>query len=59
MNQTPVINVLSLPFVNAHRSNVCGTYLDGLGSDHLEDTWIAQLASAGDGAVLTAEESQC
>jgi len=41
MNQTPVVNVLSLPFVNAHRSNVCGTYLDGLGSDHLEDTWIA------------------
>lgn len=41
MAQTPVMNVLSLPFVNAHRSNVCGTYLDGLGSDHLEDTWIA------------------
>jgi peptide/nickel transport system substrate-binding protein len=41
MNQTPVLNVLSLPFVNAHRSNVCGTYLDGLGSDHLEDTWVA------------------
>jgi len=41
MNISPVINVLSLPFVNAHRSNVCGTYLDGLGSDHLEDTWIA------------------
>jgi peptide/nickel transport system substrate-binding protein len=42
MNVTPVMNVLSLPFVNAHRSNVCGTYLDGLGSDHLEDTWIAK-----------------
>jgi peptide/nickel transport system substrate-binding protein len=42
MNVTPVANVLSLPFVNAHRSNVCGTYLDGLGSDHLEDTWIAK-----------------
>jgi peptide/nickel transport system substrate-binding protein len=41
MNQTPVANVLSLPFVNAHRANVCGTYLDGLGSDHLEDTWLA------------------
>jgi peptide/nickel transport system substrate-binding protein len=41
MNQTPVLNVLSLPFVNAHRSNLCGSYLDGLGSDHLEDTWIA------------------
>ena len=32
MNQTPVMNVLSLPFLNAHRANVCGTYLDGLGS---------------------------
>jgi peptide/nickel transport system substrate-binding protein len=42
MSQTPVINVLSLPFVNAHQSTVCGTYLDGLGSDHLEDTWIAK-----------------
>jgi peptide/nickel transport system substrate-binding protein len=42
MAQTPVINVLSLPFVNAHKTNVCGTYLDGLGSDHLEDTWIAR-----------------
>jgi peptide/nickel transport system substrate-binding protein len=42
MNVTPVLNVLSLPFVNAHQSSVCGTYLDGLGSDHLEDTWIAK-----------------
>lgn len=42
MNVTPVMNVLSLPFLNAHRSNVCGTYLDGLGSDHLEDTWLAK-----------------
>ena len=42
MEQTPVAAVLHLPFVNAHLSNVCGTYLDGLGSDHLEDTWIAK-----------------
>ena len=42
MQQSPVMNVLSLPFLNAHRSNVCGTYLDGLGSDHLEDTWLAK-----------------
>jgi peptide/nickel transport system substrate-binding protein len=42
MAQTPVVNVLSLPFVNAHKTNVCGTYLDGLGSDHLEDTWMAR-----------------
>lgn len=42
LNETPVMNVLSLPFLNAHRANVCGTYLDGLGSDHLEDTWLAK-----------------
>jgi peptide/nickel transport system substrate-binding protein len=42
MDQTPVAAVLHLPFVNAHRSDVCGTYLDGLGSDHLEDTWMAK-----------------
>jgi len=40
MNQTPVINVLKLPFIDAHLANVCGTNLDGLGSDHLEDTWF-------------------
>jgi peptide/nickel transport system substrate-binding protein len=42
MNQTPVVAVLHLPFVNAHLPNVCGTDLDGLGSDHLENTWIAK-----------------
>jgi peptide/nickel transport system substrate-binding protein len=42
MNQTPVIAVLHLPFINAHRANVCGTDLDGLGSDHLENTWFTK-----------------
>lgn len=41
MDQTPVINVMNVPFVNAHASDVCGTDIDGLGSDHLEDTWIS------------------
>ena len=41
MDQTPVINVMNLPFVNAHRSNVCGTSVNALGVDHLENTWIA------------------
>ena len=41
MNLTPVINVLNLPFIDAHSANVCGTNLDGLGSDHLENTWFA------------------
>jgi peptide/nickel transport system substrate-binding protein len=42
LNQTPAIAVLHLPFVNAHLPNVCGTDLDGLGSDHLENTWFAK-----------------
>jgi peptide/nickel transport system substrate-binding protein len=42
MNQTPVINVMDLPFVNAHSATACGTDIDALGSDHLEDTWIAK-----------------
>src|SRR5439155_618464 len=42
LDQTPVINVLNLPFIDAHRANVCGTDLDGLGSDHLESTWFAK-----------------
>jgi peptide/nickel transport system substrate-binding protein len=42
MNLTPVINVLKLPFIDAHAANMCGTNLDGLGSDHLENTWFAK-----------------
>ncbi len=41
MDQTPVINVMNLPFVNAHAATTCGTDIDALGSDHLEDTWLA------------------
>ncbi len=41
MDQTPVINVMDLPFVNAHASDVCGSAVNALGVDHLEDTWIA------------------
>jgi peptide/nickel transport system substrate-binding protein len=41
MDQTPVINVMNLPFVNAHAATTCGTAIDALGSDHLEDTWLA------------------
>jgi peptide/nickel transport system substrate-binding protein len=41
MDQTPVINVMNLPFVNAHSATTCGTSIDALGSDHLEDTWLA------------------
>ena len=41
-DQTPFINILDLPFVNAHKSNVCGTYLNPLGADSLQYTWIAK-----------------
>lgn len=40
--QMPFINVLDLPFVNAHGNNVCGTYLNPLGADSLQYTWIAK-----------------
>jgi hypothetical protein len=40
--QTPDINVMDLPFTNVHLRNVCGTYLDALGADSLQYTWIAK-----------------
>lgn len=42
MAQTPFINIMDLPFLNAHRNNVCGTYLNPLGADSLQYTWIAK-----------------
>jgi hypothetical protein len=33
---------MNLPYVNAHTANTCGTAIDALGSDHLEDTWFAK-----------------
>jgi peptide/nickel transport system substrate-binding protein len=42
--QTPVIDVLNDPFVNAHAANVCGTDINALGVDQLQDTWIATKA---------------
>jgi peptide/nickel transport system substrate-binding protein len=46
MEQTPVINVMNLPFVNAHAAGTCGTAIDALGSDHLEDTWFSKGATS-------------
>jgi peptide/nickel transport system substrate-binding protein len=42
LEQTPDINVMDLPFTNVHLRNVCGTYLDALGADSLQYTWIAK-----------------
>jgi peptide/nickel transport system substrate-binding protein len=40
--QTPAINVIDDPFVNAHATDVCGTDINALGVDDLEYTWIAK-----------------
>jgi peptide/nickel transport system substrate-binding protein len=45
MDQTPVINVMNLPFVNAHSTSVCGTSVNALGVDHLENTWLGKAGS--------------
>ncbi len=42
MAQSPAINVMDDPFVNAHASDVCGTDINALGVDDLEYTWIAK-----------------
>jgi peptide/nickel transport system substrate-binding protein len=41
-DQTPWINIMNLPFINAHAQSVCGTDINALGSDELEDTWLAK-----------------
>jgi peptide/nickel transport system substrate-binding protein len=46
LQQTPVINVMNVPYVNAHGTSVCGTTVNALGADHLENTWIAAKAGA-------------
>ncbi|MDQ0323424.1 peptide/nickel transport system substrate-binding protein [Pararhizobium capsulatum DSM 1112] len=38
---SPVINIMNLPFISAHAQNVCGAKVDALGSDHLENVWLA------------------
>jgi peptide/nickel transport system substrate-binding protein len=39
--QSPAINVIDTSVVTAHATNVCGTYINGLGVDRLEYTWLA------------------
>jgi peptide/nickel transport system substrate-binding protein len=56
LSQTPVVNVMNLPFVNAHSARTCGTAIDALGSDHLEDTWFAG-GSAGAAATTATTET--
>jgi len=44
--QSPAINVMDVPFVSAHGANVCDTFINGLGVDRLEFTWIASKAAS-------------
>jgi peptide/nickel transport system substrate-binding protein len=41
MDVTPVINVMDLPFVQAYQDNVKNPYINALGANRLEDTWLA------------------
>jgi peptide/nickel transport system substrate-binding protein len=42
---SPIVNVMDVPLVNVHGTSVCGTDINALGADHLENTWIAAKAS--------------
>lgn len=46
LQTSPVINVMNLPSITAHRENVCGTAINGLGADQLENTWFAPKAES-------------
>jgi peptide/nickel transport system substrate-binding protein len=46
LEETPVINVMNVPYVNVHGASVCGTSVNALGADHLEDTWVASETAA-------------
>lgn len=41
LEQTPVINIMDLPFIQAYKSNVKNPYINALGANRLEDTWLA------------------
>ncbi len=41
MEQTPVVNIMNLPFIQAYGSNVRDPYINALGANRLEDTWLA------------------
>lgn len=39
--QSPSINILNMPFISAHGTNVCGAAINKMGVDRLEFTWVA------------------
>jgi peptide/nickel transport system substrate-binding protein len=40
MKQQPALNIIDIPFLNAHQKSICGTEVNGLGADQLQYTWI-------------------
>jgi peptide/nickel transport system substrate-binding protein len=42
LEEGPAINVMDVPFINAHGTAVCGTAVSSLGIDRLEFTWLAE-----------------
>lgn len=44
--ETPAINIMNVPFINGHGSEVCGTAVNTLGVDHLELTWLPKTAES-------------
>lgn len=41
MEQTPIVNVLNTPYIYAHQNSVCGAFVNVLGSNQLQLTWLA------------------
>ncbi|MEO6570719.1 MAG: ABC transporter substrate-binding protein [Ilumatobacteraceae bacterium] len=41
IDQQPIFNLLDVPFLNAYATNVCGTDVNVLGVDQLQNTWLA------------------
>ena len=43
---SPTINIMDLPFVQAYHTNVKDPYVNALGANRLEDTWLAATSSS-------------
>lgn len=41
LDASPFINIMNLPFIQAYRKNVRDPYVNALGANRLEDTWLA------------------
>ena len=42
VDQQPILNLLDVPFLNGYSTNVCGTDVNVLGVDQLQNTWLAE-----------------